>query len=161
MHPLAELLNPQNTACRTAATSRKRVLQNVADLICAEHEGHFTQDELFEGLMNRERLGSTGLGDGVAIPHCRLACEQICVALITLPEPIDYEAGDGQGVDILFVLVVPVDEKQAHLDALAALAELFALEENRQALRACTDSADLMQLMQDLLNRQVAHSKTA
>lgn len=160
MHPLAELLNLQNTACNADAASRKRVLQTIAQLICAQ-EQDFSEDELFEELMARERLGSTGLGDGVAIPHCRLSCDHMYVALVTLPQVIDYEASDGQGVDLLFVLVVPADEKQAHLDALAALAEIFALQENRQSLRACNDDSSLLALMQELLNRQTTRSQTA
>ena len=161
MHPLAQLLTLNNIVCHAAASSRKRVLQSIATLICADGAETFDEDELFDELMARERLGSTGLGDGVAIPHCRLSCQQMRVALVTLPEPINYEAMDGQGVDLLFVLVVPVDESQAHLDALAALAEIFSQADNRQTLRACRDDTNLLATMQDLLNQQIQHSKSA
>ncbi len=161
MHPLAELLNLENTACHLPATSRKRALQGAAELISGQNHDGLTEDELFDGLMARERLGSTGLGEGVAIPHCRLQCSKIKVALVSLPTPIDYEASDGQGVDLLFVLVVPVDESQAHLDALASLSEVFASQANRQQLRSCSDRESLLASMQTLLNQQVTHSKSA
>ncbi len=164
MHPLAELLTANNVRCREPASSRKRILQTVARLMCDEHPtgaGQLSEDELFDGLMNRERLGSTGLGDGVAIPHCRLSCPSMRIAMVSLDAPIDYEAIDGQGVDLLFVLVVPTDESQVHLDALASLAEIFADQNNRQLLRACQDNSSLLDNMQNLLNKQVEHSKSA
>ena len=157
MSELAQLINGTNTVCRATSTSRKRVLQEVAELIADET---VNADVLFDGLMARERLGSTGLGDGVAIPHCRMPCTNMKIALVTLADPVDYEAPDGAGVDILFVLIVPEDENTTHLDALAALASVFSHRQNRLALRACKEPAALVGLMQDLL-QQVAHSKSA
>ena len=82
-------------------------------------------------------------------------------ALVSLPEPIDYEASDGEPVDLLFVLVVPEDEQVAHLDALAALAEIFSDAANREALRACNDDEALREAMQARLAQQVLNSKSA
>ena len=146
---LANMLEVTHVRAHADAASRKRALQDIADLL-SNHE--LAEDVLFEGLMERERLGSTGLGDGVAIPHCRLPINRMRVALVSLSTPIDYEAIDSQPVDLLFVLVVPIDEPSAHLEALAALSAVFAEPQNCSALRACADDAALCELMQSLLS---------
>lgn len=149
MSLLADLLDDASVLCAVEAKSRKRVLQSIAELMADER---VNADSLFEALMERERLGSTGLGDGVAIPHCRISCEQMKVALVTLAEPIDYEALDGQPVDLLFVLVVPVNETHAHLDALAELSRVFAQADKRQQLRTCRDPGTLAAAMRGFLH---------
>ncbi len=158
MHPLAALLHQDNVVCHAEAKSRKRALQLIAELMS---DSELDEDALFDGLMNRERLGSTALNDGVAIPHGRFDCARMKVALISLPEPIDYQAMDGQGVDLLFVLVVPADESQAHLDALAALARLFSSARNRAELRACDDDQSLLSAMQSQLNGLLDQPRSA
>ena len=75
---------------------------------------------MYDSLMAREQLGSTGLGNGIAIPHCRVAnCTEIIGSLITLEEPTEYDAIDGKPVDILFVLIVPEQKSDEHITALA------------------------------------------
>jgi len=82
-------------------------------------------------------LGSTGLGKGIAIPHCRIAgCEESTGALLTLSDAIDFEAPDKQAVDLLFVLMVPLEADEAHLQILAALAKRFHEESYCQTIRA-------------------------
>lgn len=158
MSDISALLNADNVRCQVDASSRKRVLEIIAELISDEQ---IPVDDLLDGLMARERLGSTGLGDGIAIPHCRTNCDTMRAGLISLNEPIDYEASDGGPVDLLFVLVVPEDEQQAHLHALAALAEAFSQSQTRQELRACQTDAQLLQYMQQCLDSQVPDSKIA
>ncbi len=158
MSNVGDLLTTTNVRCHASAASRKRALQVASELIAAES---MNADALFDGLMARERLGSTGLGDGVAIPHCRLNCAQMRAALISLPAPIDYEAVDGQPVDLLFVLVVPEEEQQAHLTALSELAEVFSNPAARAALRAAASDDELRSTMQSALNHQEPSSRTA
>jgi len=148
---LAAMLDPEHVRARANAASRKRAIQDIAGLLCTQE---IPEDVLFEGLMDRERLGSTGLGEGVAIPHCRLPIEHMRVAFVSLAAPIDYEAIDSLPVDLLFVLVVPVDEPSAHLEALAALSEIFAEASHCAALRACADDVALYNLMHSLLSGQ-------
>ena len=157
---LANLIAPSNVLCHHPAKSRKRALQSVAELLASSEAA---ADTLFEALMERERLGSTGLGDGVAIPHCRIDTPAMQVALVSLAEPIDYESIDGQPVDLLFVLVVPIDENHAHLDALAELSRVFSQAHNRTRLRSCLDIESLTATMQDFLQAgdPQAHSKPA
>lgn len=150
---LTPLLSPARVHCRADAASRKRLLQTAAQHIAPDEH---TEDVLFDELMGRERLGSTALGNGVAIPHCRYDCDAMQVCLLTTTNGIDYEAGDGNLVDIFFVIVVPTDENHAHLQALAELSKIFADPENCRALRACEGDAELHDLMHNLLARDAA-----
>jgi nitrogen PTS system EIIA component len=144
MFDLHKLLDLGSITCNMDAASRKRALQLIAELVADEHN---SADYLFDELMARERLGSTGLGEGVAIPHCRIECQEMRAAFVSLPEPIDYEASDGEPVDLLFTLIVPTTEQHAHLEALAALSGVFADAGNRRALRACKSAECLMQTL--------------
>lgn len=143
------LLTPGRTRCRAPGTSKKRTLELIADTISLDSQ--LPSDEIFSNLINRERLGSTGFGNGIAIPHSRMAgCTQITGCLITLAEPIDYDSPDDVPVDILFALLVPEHEQQAHLNILAALAELLNDDDNRQRLRQCQSDAELFQAFSEL-----------
>jgi len=159
MSNVTHLLNLASVRCHAEAPSRKRALQLAAELIAANSS--LSADALFDGLMERERLGSTGLGDGVAIPHCRTVCDDMRVALLTLRNPINHESGDSIDVDILFVLVVPNDENDAHLQALATLSEIFANPDNRRRLRACTDDETLLTCIQDIAESATDNPPTA
>ncbi len=149
MSPLPELLNADNVVCHSDAGSRKRVLQYSAELL-AERVGQ-SADTIFDGLMERERLGSTGLGEGVAIPHCRSDIAAMHVAALTLATPVEFEAPDGKPVDLVFVLLVPNNETQAHLDALAVLSELYSQDDNRSALRQCSNRDELLTTLKRML----------
>lgn len=152
---ISRILSEQCVMAAQPANSRKRVLQAASELL-AEHHPELSARQLFDELMVRERLGSTGIGEGVAIPHCRLDCERILGALVSLEQPVDYEAMDDQPVDLLFVLVVPNEENTAHLELLAALARIFNNAENRRRLRAATTSAELYQQMIGLFSSEAA-----
>ncbi|WP_151702960.1 PTS sugar transporter subunit IIA [Nitrincola alkalilacustris] len=142
MH-ISELLTESRTLCHMDAASKKRVLELASDTLADQVEGLETED-IFSGLLNRERLGSTGIGDGVAIPHCRLpGCEQALALLITLEQPIDFDAIDNRPVDLLCCLLVPENEAAQHLQTLASIAELFSNSDVRETLRNCTDSHSL------------------
>ena len=105
-----------------------------------------TADDIFERLLNRERLGSTGIGEGIAIPHCRLpACDKAFGVLLRLEQAIDYDAIDRQPVDLVFALLVPEEATDEHLQVLSMLARNFSEAEFRQALRNAPDSKQLYQ----------------
>lgn len=123
--------------------SKKRILTNVSDLL-AERKNSLDSVEIYNALMAREQLGSTGLGNGIAIPHCRVAkCTEIIGALVTLSEPVDYDSIDGKPVDLLFVLIVPEVRSDDHVRTLAGLAELFSDSDFCYTLRSTLDSEDL------------------
>ena len=95
----------------------------LAELI-AEGTDSIDSDELFQQLVARERLGSTGIGGGLAIPHCRFNTSGKTIgALMTLANPIDFDSVDGQPVDIIFAMLVPENAETEHLQTLAGLAE--------------------------------------
>ena len=148
MPSIAELLQPTQVHCNFAGHSRKKVLQLVAESLAKEsNDKESSTDEIYDGLMERERLGSTGLGDGVAIPHCRMNCEKMQCAFISLSEAIDYESIDGEPVDLIFVLIVPTHENKAHLEMLAILAHIFSDSAFRRRLRSATTDEELRTTM--------------
>lgn len=138
-----QVLTPERTFCDVPGSSKKRVLENISKLM-GESIDSLDAEEIFAGLIGRERLGSTGLGEGVAIPHCRLDnCSETFGSLIKLPEPIDFDAIDRQPVDLLFVLLVPAEATEAHLKTLASAAELFSQPAFRDQLRKAKNAKEL------------------
>lgn len=139
-----DLLTPARVLCKEPARSKKRALEVAATLLGDAVPG-MTRSEIFEALNNRERLGSTGLGHGMALPHGRVGTLSSPVAAcITLAEPIDFDAPDRQRVDVLYVLLVPRDCSREHLQILATLAEMFNDTELRESLRQQTEPAALI-----------------
>ncbi len=137
---LQVLLSPARTLCDAAGSSKKRVLESAANFL-AEQNSILNADELFRNIIQREQLGSTGIGEGVAIPHCRMSnCNRALGALIKLEKPVDFEAIDQQPVDILFVLVVPEEAHDQHLKILAELAGLFNNPNFRDDIRAASSN---------------------
>ena len=146
---IAEILTPERVAVKSGIASKKGVLEELARLI-AEDTSDLTQTEIFDSLCARERLGSTGLGHGVAIPHGRLkGGKQTLGAFIQLNEGVDYDAVDQQPVDLLFALLVPEESTDEHLQILARLAEMFSDTELVGKLRRASTSNRLYKLLQD------------
>ena len=147
------ILRPGLTRSAFPASSKKRVLEQAAEVIAAG-SSELTSRQLFDQLMARERLGSTGLGEGVALPHCRLdGTRSIMGAFLHLENAIDFDADDGEPVDLIFVLVVPTEAEGAHLEVLQSVARVFGDPTSRERLRALTDDADLYSNLLDLLQR--------
>jgi len=140
--------------CDCKAASKKRVLERVGELL-ATSAPNLSPEEIFEQLLERERLGSTGLGHGVALPHARLkGINQACGVLVRLEAGVDYDAIDGQPVDLVFGLLVPHDATQEHLQLLAKLAALFSKESFRNQLREVKDCEEVMTLIQQVNSHQ-------
>lgn len=141
MH-LEEILSPSLCRSKVEGVSKKRVIGIMSSLIAEQIEG-VDEDDVFEALMSREQLGSTGLGNGIAIPHCRLAqCDRVIGALVSLAEPVDYDAIDGKPIDLVFALVVP-EAGTEHVKALGEIASLFLDEDLCFTLRHTNDDEDL------------------
>ena len=119
------ILTPERTLDGVHGASKKKILQFIAQRSSNEAP-EINAKELFEALVARERLGTTGLGNGVAIPHCRFkACPKPIGLFIRLAQPVDFDAVDREPVDLVFALIVPEGENQEHLEILQALAERF------------------------------------
>ncbi|NVL44932.1 PTS IIA-like nitrogen regulatory protein PtsN [Pseudomonas syringae pv. actinidiae] len=132
--------------------SKKRVLEEIANLIGREVPG-MDSDTVFASLVAREKLGSTGFGNGIAIPHCRLAgCDEPVSAVIHLATPIDFDAIDGAPVDLLFVLLVPQAATDAHLELLRQIASMLDRADVRERLRSAKSGEALYQVVLDVQN---------
>lgn len=143
--PIVSLLTPDRTLHNAEGGSKKRVLEFASKLIASSKED-VSAEEIFSGLIGRERLGSTGIGEGVAIPHCRLAgVTEATAVLLHLADAIDFDAIDNRPVDLLFFLLVPEDACDEHLATLGKLAEVFSQEEARAQLRAAESDQALFE----------------
>jgi PTS system nitrogen regulatory IIA component len=117
------------------ASSKKRVLEQAARLLAGTADEP-EAEQIFERLLERERLGSTGLAGGVALPHARMpGIGESRGAFLQLAEPVEFDALDGSPVDLVFALLVPEDANEEHLQLLAKLAAMFNEQELRDRLR--------------------------
>ena len=145
MTRLADILTPERTIQGVAIQSKKRALEFISQIV-SDESTHLKALDIFESLVGRERLGSTGIGYGIAIPHCRIkGLTQVNSTLLLLPEGIDFDAIDSQPVDIIMALLVPEEATDEHLQLLATLADMFSAETFRQQLRASINSNELYQ----------------
>ena len=143
MQPLEHILTRERTLCRAPGVSKKRLFETIARMI-ADDQLFLPHTDVFNQLIAREKLGSTGLGRGIAIPHCRVGnCTHAIGGLVTLDAPIEFDAPDDLPVDLLFVLLVPQEAHQQHLDILASIAGLFQQEEFCRQLRSAGTAAEL------------------
>lgn len=140
---LTEILSPERTFHAASGSSKKRIFEFLANqFVTGSNPAHM--QIILDAFMARERLGSTGLGQGIAIPHCRLDTVSRCTgALLTLEQPINFDAPDRQPVDLLFVLVVPTEATDEHLKILAELAQRFSNGDYCHRLRAAENSREL------------------
>jgi PTS system nitrogen regulatory IIA component len=142
---IEDILTADRAQINVPASSKKKLLQYLAQFIGQRLPGS-SEDDIYERLLTRERLGSTGIGEGIAIPHCRLQqCDQALGVLLRLEAPIDYDAIDQQPVDLVFALLVPEEATEEHLQVLALLARNFGTQEFRSALRNAPSEQQLFQ----------------
>ena len=136
---LSDLIKPDAILASLKANSKKQAIQALAEK-AATLTG-LTEREIFDTLLQRERLGSTGVGGGIAIPHGKLAkLDRIVGMFARLARPIDFEALDDQPVDLVFLLLAPEGAGADHLKALARIARLLRDQEVAKKLRASKDA---------------------
>ncbi len=146
MNLLSRILPLSNVVLDLAATSKKRAFEQ-AGLIFENHHG-IARTAVFHSLIARERLGSTALGHGVAVPHGRIKdLKEPCAVFMRLAEPVRFDASDGRTASLLFFLLVPETATQTHLDLLAEIARLMADPDVRQALAQETDPARIHHIL--------------
>lgn len=145
---LNELFTPALSLIQTEARSKKRLFETVSQHI-SKQKPELSSDEIFDALIARERLGSTGLGEGLAVPHCRLNKNNIeCIGvLVQLAQPIDFDAPDQQPVDLLAFLLVSSEATQDHLNALSLIAQKLSDADTRAAFRAAETPQALCDIM--------------
>jgi len=150
-----ELLSPEAVKVVSTASSKKRLMQDVADLAHAAYGVNAGQ--ACEALLERESLGPTGVGQGVALPHARLpALDQVVGTFILLEKPIDFDAVDRQPVDVIFGLFAPEDAGVEHLKALALVSRTLREVSICCKLRANPDAATLHTILTESQRVQAA-----
>lgn len=141
-----EILKVDNVYCAIECSSKKNALEFIANEL-GKSFGCGSQ-EIFDSLITRERLGSTGLGKGIAIPHGRMKhSDETFAGVLQLKQAIDFDAMDSKPVDIIFALLVPENSTQEHLQILARLAELFADGEFTDQLRSSSSAEEIYSLL--------------
>lgn len=139
---LSDLLKPEAVLPSLEAQSKKQVLQELCS-VAARLTG-LPEREIFDTLLQRERLGSTGVGHGVAIPHGKLrTLDQLVGVFARLAQPVDFEALDDQPVDLVFLLLAPESAGADHLKALARVARILRDPAMAQKLRVAVDAGEL------------------
>ena len=155
---LSELISsPDSVIANLKATSKKQVLQELAHR--AGRLMRLSDRLVFETLLERERLGSTGVGQGIAIPHGKLSgIDRLYGVFARLETPVDFEAIDGQPVDLIFLLLAPDNAGADHLKALAQISRLMRNGAMVERLRGCDDQAALYALLSDPMDHVSPHA---
>jgi len=146
MNLIANLLAPSNILLDAQVTSKKRVFEQ-AGLVFENNQG-IARSKVFDSLFARERLGSTGLGQQVAVPHGRIkGLKEPVACLVRVQDPIPFDAPDGQPVKLLVFLLVPESANQHHLDILSELAQMLSDREFREQLLSSAEPGAVHQLI--------------
>jgi nitrogen PTS system EIIA component len=146
MNRISRLLGPNMVQIDVAVSSKKRLFEQASLLF--ENSHRLERGKVYDALFARERLGSTGLGHGVAIPHGRLrGLKEAIGAVIRLAEPIPFEAPDGAAVGLFVFLLVPENANEEHLEILSELAELLSDDDMREKLLTLGDPGEMHQAL--------------
>ncbi|CAA0352549.1 PTS fructose transporter subunit IIA [Alteromonas marina] len=138
------IVSLDRTECAVQCNSKKRILEIIADIAAKQNE-NIDQATVLNSLMARERMGSTGIGNGIALPHGRLpGLEKVIAIVVTSTPAIDFDALDEKPVDIFFALLVPEEQTEGHLQTLATVAGKLSDKETIKAIRRATTSDDIL-----------------
>ena len=145
---LLEHLDENLISVAAQISSRKKLLQEVARLLTLPLEAEVREKDIYHHLLEREKLGNTGIGNGVALPHSRCsATNKTVIAVITLDTPIDYHSIDRQPVDVAFGLLVPLDASKEHLDMLSEIACMMTNNDYKSQLSNASNANQLIELI--------------
>lgn len=144
---ISALLSPQKIFIDTEVSSKKKLLELIANIVADRSQ--LAQSTIYNNLLNRERLGSTGLGRGIAVPHARVPeLSQTIGCFFRLKEPVNFESPDNQPVDLVFTIVIPEEATDEHLLILSSLARLFSQTDVCQAIRDASSKEEIEQIIQ-------------
>ncbi|AUC87419.1 PTS fructose transporter subunit IIA [Alteromonas sp. MB-3u-76] len=138
------IVSLDRTECAVQCNSKKRILEIISD-IAAQGDENIDQVTVLNSLLARERVGSTGIGNGIALPHGRLAgLEQVMAIVVTCIPAINFDALDEKPVDIFFALLVPEEQTQGHLQTLATVAGKLSDKDTVKAIRRAKTNEDII-----------------
>lgn len=144
---LEEIIKPDSVLCNAHARSKKHCLEILSQLLVRSHP-HIASEDIFGGLIERERLGCTSLDQGVAFPHCRVdGLDSSVGALIGLSEAVEFDSPDGEAVDLVFGLMVPAELGEEDHANISGIADLLDDRELRSKLRDATSSNELYEAL--------------
>ena len=144
---IKDILHPDCTLCAVQGTSKKRVLELISQ-IANQHLIDIDQATILSSLTCREKMGSTGIGNGIALPHGRLQeLENVMGIVVTSEKPIDYDAIDNAPVDIFFAILVPEDKASEHLGTLSAIATKLNNKDTLSLMRQAKTDQELFEAL--------------
>lgn len=144
---ISDFLSAERTLNAVQASSKKKALETIAKTLSANISG-LSENALFDQLVQREKLGSTAIGHGCAVPHCHAdGISQIYACFLKLDSTIDFDSPDNQKVDLIFAIIVPTDANDIYLNILARISQSLHEEEFRQQLRHAESNETLYQLL--------------
>jgi PTS system nitrogen regulatory IIA component len=144
---LQDILTLDCTLCTVKGTSKKKLLE-IISATAAKKIDNLDTHQLFESLMAREKVGSTGIGNGIAIPHGRLSnTSQVIAVLLTSEQAVAFDSIDNRDVDIIIALFVPEEKCQQHLETLQSIAKVFSTKQIAKQVRKCQNSLELFNLI--------------
>ena len=147
MH-LTDIISPDRVVSNVQAKSKKRAFETISEVIASNAEVSMGANDIFDSLIARERLGTTAIGHGIAIPHGRIKESSKTIgAFLQLSEGIDCDALDNEAVNLIFAVLVPENTNGEHLQLLARLAKMFKNTELREKLLAAPDNTTLYDLL--------------
>jgi PTS system nitrogen regulatory IIA component len=147
---LSNFISPNRALKGPSIKSKKKMFEILSALLASDKETPISENIIYQKLYERERIGSTGIGKGVAIPHCRVQEVSLTrMAIIVLDEPIVYDAPDDQLVDIFLAVIFPEKVRDIHLKFLSKVAKFLRDENFRETLRAAENNKALFEILSD------------
>jgi len=144
---ISALLSPQKIFIDTEVSSKKKLLELIANITA--DQTRLPESIIYTNLLNRERLGSTGLGQGFAVPHARLPdLEKTVGCFFRLKQPVNFESPDNLPVDLVFAIIIPQEATEEHLLILSSLARIFSDADICEAIRAATSKEEIEKIIQ-------------
>lgn len=144
---ISALLSPQSIFLDTEITSKKKLLELIANIVADRTQ--LSESVIYNSLLNRERLGSTGLGLGFAVPHARLEnLDHTMGFLFRLNDAVNFESPDNQPVDLVFTIIIPEQATEEHLIILSSLAGIFSRPEVCEAIRSAASKEEIAQIIE-------------
>jgi PTS system nitrogen regulatory IIA component len=144
---ISALLSPQSIFLDTEITSKKKLLELIANIVADRTQ--LSESAIYNNLLNRERLGSTGLGQGFAVPHARLeSLDQTMGFFFRLKDAVSFESPDNQPVDLVFTIIIPEQATEEHLIILSSLAGIFSRPEICEAIRSAASKEEIAQIIE-------------
>ncbi len=143
---ISALLSPQKIFIDTEVSSKKKLLELIANITADQTQ--LPESTIYTNLLNRERLGSTGLGQGFAVPHARLPELQNTIGcFFRLKQPVNFESPDNKPVDLVFTIIIPQEATDEHLLILSSLARIFSNADICEAIRAAADKEEIEKII--------------